>query len=116
MSEGKTTDIDVKGRKVILHDMCLRDGMHAKREQISVEQMVKVATALDEQALGDLANATEIVLGAKHKIHAPGAPRRPQGIAAEAARAVRRRGPCAWATRSGRRSPTGACSPPLRPA
>ena len=35
------------GRKVLLHDMCLRDGMHAKREQISVEQMVKVATALD---------------------------------------------------------------------
>jgi 4-hydroxy-2-oxovalerate/4-hydroxy-2-oxohexanoate aldolase len=27
--------------------MCLRDGMHAKREQIPVEQMVKVATALD---------------------------------------------------------------------
>ncbi|MGV8863959.1 MAG: 4-hydroxy-2-oxovalerate aldolase [Pseudomonas sp.] len=38
----------IKGRKVILHDMCLRDGMHAKREQISVEQMVKVATALDD--------------------------------------------------------------------
>lgn len=38
----------LKGRKVILHDMCLRDGMHAKREQISVEQMVKVATALDD--------------------------------------------------------------------
>ncbi|WP_170854376.1 4-hydroxy-2-oxovalerate aldolase [Azotobacter beijerinckii] len=37
----------LKGRKVILHDMCLRDGMHAKREQISIEQMVKVATALD---------------------------------------------------------------------
>ena len=39
---------NLKGRKVQLHDMCLRDGMHAKREQISVEQMVKVATALDE--------------------------------------------------------------------
>ena len=37
----------LKGRKVLLHDMCLRDGMHAKREQISVEQMVQVATALD---------------------------------------------------------------------
>ena len=39
---------NLKGRKVLLHDMCLRDGMHAKREQISVEQMVKVATALDD--------------------------------------------------------------------
>ncbi|MCW0182721.1 MAG: 4-hydroxy-2-oxovalerate aldolase [Zavarzinia sp.] len=37
----------LNGRKVALHDMCLRDGMHAKREQISVEQMVKLATALD---------------------------------------------------------------------
>ncbi|WP_296058972.1 4-hydroxy-2-oxovalerate aldolase [uncultured Amphritea sp.] len=41
----------LKGRKVILHDMCLRDGMHAKREQISVEQMVKVATALDDAGM-----------------------------------------------------------------
>ena len=48
MKEAKTTDIDLKGRKVLLHDMSLRDGMHAKREQISVEQMVKVATALDD--------------------------------------------------------------------
>jgi len=38
----------LKGRKVLLHDMCLRDGMHAKREQISVEQMVKVARGLDD--------------------------------------------------------------------
>ena len=37
----------LKGRNVILHDMCLRDGMHAKREQISVEEMVKVAKGLD---------------------------------------------------------------------
>ncbi len=41
------TRTNLQGRKVLLHDMCLRDGMHAKREQISVEQMVKVATALD---------------------------------------------------------------------
>ena len=43
----QSTSSSLKGRKVILHDMCLRDGMHAKREQISIEQMVKVATALD---------------------------------------------------------------------
>ena len=40
--------MDLCGRKVTLHDMCLRDGMHAKRHQISTEQMVAVATALDE--------------------------------------------------------------------
>lgn len=34
-------------KNIILHDMCLRDGMHAKKEQISVEQMVKVAKAMD---------------------------------------------------------------------
>ena len=41
------SDVELKGRKVIVHDMCLRDGMHAKREQMSVEQMVSIATALD---------------------------------------------------------------------
>jgi len=39
---------NLKGRKVLVHDMSLRDGMHAKREQISTEQMIKVATGLDE--------------------------------------------------------------------
>lgn len=34
--------------KITLHDMCLRDGMHAKGEQITVEQMVKLAVALDQ--------------------------------------------------------------------
>ena len=38
----------LQGRKVIIHDMSLRDGMHAKREQMTIEQMVTVATALDE--------------------------------------------------------------------
>jgi 4-hydroxy-2-oxovalerate/4-hydroxy-2-oxohexanoate aldolase len=39
--------MDLRGRKIIVHDMCLRDGMHAKKEQMSIEQMVAVATALD---------------------------------------------------------------------
>ena len=38
----------LKGREIIVHDMCLRDGMHAKREQISVEQMATLAAALDD--------------------------------------------------------------------
>jgi 4-hydroxy-2-oxovalerate/4-hydroxy-2-oxohexanoate aldolase len=42
-----STQPRAKAGKVLLHDMCLRDGMHAKREQISVDQMIKVATALD---------------------------------------------------------------------
>jgi len=34
--------------KITLHDMCLRDGMHPKRHQISVEQMKTIARGLDE--------------------------------------------------------------------
>ena len=37
----------LEGRKVLLHDMSLRDGMHAKREQISIAEMIAVARALD---------------------------------------------------------------------
>lgn len=40
--------MDLKGRKVTLHDMCLRDGMHPKRHQISIDQMIDIATALDD--------------------------------------------------------------------
>jgi 4-hydroxy-2-oxovalerate/4-hydroxy-2-oxohexanoate aldolase len=34
-------------KSVTLHDMSLRDGMHPKRHQITLEQMINVATALD---------------------------------------------------------------------
>ena len=35
-------------KKVAVHDMSLRDGMHAKRHQISLEQMKAIACGLDE--------------------------------------------------------------------
>lgn len=34
--------------RIKLHDMCLRDGMHPKRHQISLEQMASIACGLDE--------------------------------------------------------------------
>jgi 4-hydroxy-2-oxovalerate/4-hydroxy-2-oxohexanoate aldolase len=37
----------LKNRKILLHDNCLRDGMHPKRHQISIEQMIRVAEGLD---------------------------------------------------------------------
>jgi 4-hydroxy-2-oxovalerate/4-hydroxy-2-oxohexanoate aldolase len=39
--------VNLRGQSVVLHDMCLRDGMHPKRHQISITQMVEVASALD---------------------------------------------------------------------
>lgn len=39
--------MNLSGKKVLLHDMSLRDGMHPKRHQISLEQMLAIAGALD---------------------------------------------------------------------
>ena len=38
----------LEGRKITLHDMCLRDGMHPKQHQITVDQMIDIAGALDD--------------------------------------------------------------------
>lgn len=40
--------MSLKGKKVTLHDMTLRDGMHPKRHQMTLEQMRVVAKGLDE--------------------------------------------------------------------
>jgi len=39
--------MDLRGKKITVHDMCLRDGMHPKRHQISLEQMKSIAQGLD---------------------------------------------------------------------
>ncbi len=43
--------MNLQGKSVKLHDMSLRDGMHAKRHQISVDEMVKVACAMDDAGM-----------------------------------------------------------------
>lgn len=43
--------MNIEGRKITLHEMSLRDGMHAKRHQISTDQMVAIATAADEAGM-----------------------------------------------------------------
>jgi 4-hydroxy-2-oxovalerate/4-hydroxy-2-oxohexanoate aldolase len=39
--------MNLKGKRILLHDNCLRDGMHPKQHQISIDQMVAIASALD---------------------------------------------------------------------
>ena len=40
--------MDISGKKVTLHDMCLRDGMHAIRHQYDLGHIREIAEALDE--------------------------------------------------------------------
>ncbi len=39
--------MNLQGKKVTLHDMSLRDGMHARQHQISLQEMIDVSTGLD---------------------------------------------------------------------
>ena len=39
--------MNIKGKKVAVHDMTLRDGMHPKRHQMTLEQMTQIASGLD---------------------------------------------------------------------
>ena len=43
--------MNLKGKKIVLHDNTLRDGMHPKRHQISIEQMLAVAKGLDDAGM-----------------------------------------------------------------
>ena len=40
--------MNVKGKKIVVHDMTLRDGMHPKRHQMTLDQMKEIARGLDE--------------------------------------------------------------------
>ena len=41
----------LKGTKIKVHDMSLRDGMHPKRHQITIEQMKSIAKGLDDSGV-----------------------------------------------------------------
>lgn len=43
--------MDLYKKTITVHDMCLRDGMHAKRHQITVSEMVEVSKAMDEAGI-----------------------------------------------------------------
>ncbi len=43
--------MDSHKKEITVHDMCLRDGMHAKRHQITVNEMVKISKAMDEAGI-----------------------------------------------------------------
>ncbi len=43
--------MEIKGKKITLHDMTLRDGMHPKRHLMSLEQMKAIAMGLDNAGI-----------------------------------------------------------------
>lgn len=43
--------MNLQGKKVTIHDMCLRDGMHAKQHQISLEEVATISKAMDDAGI-----------------------------------------------------------------
>lgn len=43
--------MNLQGKKITVHDMTLRDGMHPKRHQMTLVQMTSIAKALDEAGM-----------------------------------------------------------------
>jgi 4-hydroxy-2-oxovalerate/4-hydroxy-2-oxohexanoate aldolase len=43
--------MSIAGKKITLHDMCLRDGMHPQGHQITCQQMSDISVALDEAGM-----------------------------------------------------------------
>lgn len=43
--------MDLRGKRITVHDMCLRDGMHPKRHQITLDQMKDIACGLDASGI-----------------------------------------------------------------
>ncbi|ALS97047.1 4-hydroxy-2-oxovalerate aldolase [Lacimicrobium alkaliphilum] len=43
--------MNLTNKAVTLHDMSLRDGMHAKQHQITLQQMIDIATGLDDAGM-----------------------------------------------------------------
>src|SRR5690606_19458902 len=44
----KEMNMELRGKKITVHDMTLRDGMHPKRHLMTLEQMKTIACGLDE--------------------------------------------------------------------
>jgi 4-hydroxy-2-oxovalerate/4-hydroxy-2-oxohexanoate aldolase len=43
--------MSLQGKKILVHDMTLRDGMHPKRHQMTLDQMRSIAQGLDEAGI-----------------------------------------------------------------
>ncbi|ENO80965.1 4-hyroxy-2-oxovalerate/4-hydroxy-2-oxopentanoic acid aldolase, partial [Thauera linaloolentis 47Lol = DSM 12138] len=44
----KEISMELRGKKITVHDMTLRDGMHPKRHLMTLEQMKSIAQGLDD--------------------------------------------------------------------